>query len=577
MGPSHLLATFGGEWEFIRKGISHSSLLSPAKSTGQLGGEIEVKNELIPISATSQPFGPIRSLITPPLFSGVVEGRPIFSVINHGAHSRRILLSQRQAFLVKIMQRCFPRRLTSEDVCSLAHLYFDLEISLDETETLLKDLSQLQFFGDEPFLSSEQELVLGKKFREESSKVTDRKMSELLRWSKSQVPFYKDLPIMSYAASKGWIETHVPLLSKDEIRKNFTSMANTLSPSAHGEVKWHYSSGTTGDRQQSVAPKLYALGQYLQLFDALMPGQNPFPVASLNSPICSGTECHTDMDLPFEKRWDRLQLHLNSGIDPLRFSDARLENMLLEIKQISPPTVIGNASYLVMLAHYIIKKGATLPSVKAVLVGDEVPSRIHKYWISEAFACPVYEMYGLSELSPVSLECSAGRMHLLEDSMFLEIIDGSGEVALEGALGAITLTTLEKYIMPFLRYQTTDVARAYYDACPCGRHTAIHGLVEGRMADVMTVLSGEAVTPREIDTIVSNVTMELGHYTFLQRHKGEYHLKFTPLPGNTYFPSEQLRDALREKLGKDAKILVEAVKAIYPTSSGKFRLCVPCG
>ena len=59
-------------------------------------------------------------------------------------------------------------------------------------------------------------------------------------------------------------------------------------------------------------------------------------------------------------------------------------------------------------------------------------------------------------------------MHLRENHVMAEIIDGEGRVLPWGEYGELVITTIGMEAMPLIRYRTGDYTRIFAEPCPCG-------------------------------------------------------------------------------------------------------------
>ena len=84
-----------------------------------------------------------------------------------------------------------------------------------------------------------------------------------------------------------------------------------------------------------------------------------------------------------------------------------------------------------------------------------------------------YNSFGMTEMNGpgVAFECQEQNgMHFWEDCYLVEIIDPeTGEPVPDGEIGELVLTTLDREMMPLLRYRTRDLTRILPGECPCGR------------------------------------------------------------------------------------------------------------
>jgi phenylacetate-CoA ligase len=79
--------------------------------------------------------------------------------------------------------------------------------------------------------------------------------------------------------------------------------------------------------------------------------------------------------------------------------------------------------------------------------------------LAAAFECPVLDLYSLNEAGPVAVFDPEVDGHvLLQPTMFVEILDPSGNPVPPGVRGEITLTGGFNFCLPLLRYRTGDFA-----------------------------------------------------------------------------------------------------------------------
>ena len=62
-------------------------------------------------------------------------------------------------------------------------------------------------------------------------------------------------------------------------------------------------------------------------------------------------------------------------------------------------------------------------------------------------------------------------MHLRENHIIAEIIDGQGNVLPHGEEGELVITTIGMEAMPLIRYRTGDYTRIIPGTCVCGSET----------------------------------------------------------------------------------------------------------
>jgi phenylacetate-CoA ligase len=124
--------------------------------------------------------------------------------------------------------------------------------------------------------------------------------------------------------------------------------------------------------------------------------------------------------------------------------------------------VICEPSWLVLLTE-IAKKRGFWP-IKFFLAGGENMTEHARRYVEEAWNCDVFLGYGMTEtFGSIGIECPAKRgYHVDEFHNWYEILqpdkDGYGE---------LVITTLERSVMPLLRYRSADVTRLIDEPCTC--------------------------------------------------------------------------------------------------------------
>ncbi|MDR2209513.1 MAG: capsule biosynthesis protein CapK [Azoarcus sp.] len=96
--------------------------------------------------------------------------------------------------------------------------------------------------------------------------------------------------------------------------------------------------------------------------------------------------------------------------------------------------------------------------------------------LEERFACPVLDFYSMNEAGPIGIfDAAAGGHVLLQNRLYIEILNTQGQPVAEGERGEIALTGGFNFCLPLLRYRSGDFAAlSRHDGEPvlsglCGR------------------------------------------------------------------------------------------------------------
>ncbi|MCE1252457.1 MAG: AMP-binding protein [Anaerolineae bacterium] len=125
-----------------------------------------------------------------------------------------------------------------------------------------------------------------------------------------------------------------------------------------------------------------------------------------------------------------------------------------------------------------------VPQIKSVLLStDYVPGAVVDA-IRDAWHCPVFNHYGMTEMGLGGGVTCAAQMgyHLREADLYFEIIDPlSGKVLQDGQEGEVVFTTLTRRGMPLVRYRTGDISRFINQPCACGSRLKLMQVIRDRI------------------------------------------------------------------------------------------------
>ncbi len=158
-------------------------------------------------------------------------------------------------------------------------------------------------------------------------------------------------------------------------------------------------------------------------------------------------------------------------------SEAKMVNLSKEMERWRPQTILAYASSLYQLAQCLHCNGL-IPDwgIKGIISSAEMLYPHYRELAEQVFQTPVHNRYGSRETGLIAMECSAGRMHINCNDIYLEI--DSDEPYTKP--GEIIITHLNNFGMPFVRYRIGDVGVLSNEVCPCGNRTPILGDLLGR-------------------------------------------------------------------------------------------------
>ena len=164
-------------------------------------------------------------------------------------------------------------------------------------------------------------------------------------------------------------------------------------------------------------------------------------------------------------------------------------------------------SYAIRLAEVIQEEGidSASTSLKTLIIGAEPHTDEQRKKIERMLGVKAYNCFGMTEMNGpgVAFECKNQEgMHIWEDCYLVEIIDPeTGEPMPDGEIGELVLTTLDREMMPMLRYRTRDLTRIINKPCSCGRTHRRIDRIKGR-SDDMFIIKGVNIFPMQIEKIL---------------------------------------------------------------------------
>jgi len=246
--------------------------------------------------------------------------------------------------------------------------------------------------------------------------------------------------------------------------------------------------------------------------------------------------------------------------------DDRLQSHWRRIERFRPKSLIGYATALYALADFILRRGRPGPSLglAAVISTAETLYDWQAAAIREAFACPVVNEYGMSEVGIIAYECPSGSMHVMDESVVVEVVNCG-----ETGVGNIIVTELENPAAPLIRYDTGDVASAAPGKCACGRGLSRIGRVEGRVYDVIHAADGRPASGALLTHVMKSVP-GIARFQVLERAVGRLDITYAAAAPLGERDRQSIVGTLKKHLGA-VDVALEFRCEIQAEPSGKHR------
>lgn len=181
-----------------------------------------------------------------------------------------------------------------------------------------------------------------------------------------------------------------------------------------------------------------------------------------------------------------------------------LDALAAHLRVLRPQVLVTLPSYLATLAA----NGFDLKQygIEAITTNSEQSSPQERRQYEALFGMPVRDEYSSVELEQIAFECPQGRHHVLEGSVYVEILD----LDLDG-VGTVVGTNLQARHMPMIRYNQGDLAVLAQDPCGCAAHTAALVHLHGRRNASFQARDGRVVPSASILGIVDDFLVRAGN------------------------------------------------------------------
>jgi phenylacetate-CoA ligase len=286
--------------------------------------------------------------------------------------------------------------------------------------------------------------------------------------------------------------------------------------------------------------------------------------------------------VPFTRR-ERLRAHLIDVVCHRRrcsafaFDSAAMAGYERQLARFRPTYFYGYVSMLVAFANYFRTRSLRMPfRLQAVVTTSEVLTPGDRALLEEVFEAPVFNEYGCGELGTIAHECEAGRLHINDENLIVEVLDGERPCA-PGEKGELVVTELHNLAMPLIRYRTGDFGAIGAEPCPCGRALTVLDHVFGRAYDFVTTRDGRRFHGEFLVYVFEEAQrhhLGVGQFQVRQETLTQFHIRIVPGPGFSERSEQAVLARMREHLGPDIEARFEIVDAIPRERSGKMRVII---
>ncbi len=210
--------------------------------------------------------------------------------------------------------------------------------------------------------------------------------------------------------------------------------------------------------------------------------------------------------------------------------------------------------------------------VDKILTTGEMLYPHQRQMLEELYGAKVADYYGCNEVCSLAYECEAGRKHVTDEHVIIEVVDDAGQPIWDQP-GRILLTDLDNTLTPFVRYEVGDLGVLTREPCPCGRKLTVLRSIEGRTQDALVNASGDRLSTVFISGRFKGMKA-LNCIQLVQRSLQEVDLLHEGAPGEGEAELQEIIAEIQSRLGMDMVVIPRRVDQVTYTQRGKRRLII---
>lgn len=257
------------------------------------------------------------------------------------------------------------------------------------------------------------------------------------------------------------------------------------------------------------------------------------------------------------------------------FSDAAMENMVAKFRNTKFDYINGYTNSIVLLAHYLKKKGLYLneicPTLKVCIVTSEMLFAEDKLLLEERFRIPIINEYGTAELDIIALENPKGIWKVNAETLFVEILDEDNNVLPNGNEGKIVVTSLYNKAHPMIRYEVGD--RGILDEKSTAKNPILKNLT-GRTNDIAILPSGKKSPGMTFYSITKKLFGDEGkvkEFVITQTKTDTFEIEYVSDPELSESEIEKIKTVFSDFLEPNLNYIFSHKKALERGKSGKLK------
>jgi phenylacetate-CoA ligase len=399
-----------------------------------------------------------------------------------------------------------------------------------------------------------------------------RQITHLCTAAKASALYWSRLSVPGSGVSDDefWAWWHaLPGLDRATVRDHAIDLTADPAPPSHGRIATVTTGGSTGRPvtvRQSELANLYWRAATLR---GHLWRRHDFAghAAAIRR---FGDASEPDMTGLSQDDWG----HALSGLvqtGPSSVLDIRVpvDRQAVWLRETDPDYLLVLPSTLSPLLDEFQRTGATPSRLRDIRTMGEVVEPDLRERTRDVLGVEIADSYSANDTTVMALDCDQGRLHVLSDTVRLDIVDHAGRGCPPGTPGRILVTPLHNYAMPMMRYDIGDIGAWSTESCPCGRSYPVIERIIGRAFDGVILPDGRRVG-FTLYTAAFSQDGTVRQYQVVQKSRDALEVRVVARGALNDGHRLAITKAVQEAVGYPFAISIREVSEIERAPSGKY-------
>lgn len=391
------------------------------------------------------------------------------------------------------------------------------------------------------------------------AQLQEDKLSKLLQYASSSIPFYQNLGISPNKDVRKWLQSF-PVMRKNLIRDHLPelikgNLENLVCEKSSG------SSGIQGEVYMTRKEQFAALAAQTHLWK--------WAGYQLGESIL---QLGITPDRSFIKMFKDILLRTEYQ---QAFRINKEEAFLVLNKFINKQAFMGGYASGLFTYACLAEEMGIRPVFKSVISWGDKMFPHYREKIEQQFNTKVFDTYGATEGFIIAGQCEFGNYHILTPNIYIELLDDKGKEVKPGELGHVVVTRLDAFAMPLIRYYLGDLAikKAPEEKCKCGRPYPMLQKIVGRDTDIVKTHNGKHLIVHFFTGIFEHIP-EISQFRIIQDSLDGIIIEY--IPGKSFVDGvlNSLNSKIMEHINEPFIVYFREVNSIPDTPSGKPQIIV---